>query len=213
MTIKGMILSYEQIKLITWDSAPDIPCMHVSERELIDQEANYTGTDHDHLFDPLMSDFSNETHAFDVLYPINRRTKHSPLPEGSDKYSPTMSIHTPANAYRRRTDGGKKDMKWADSAYRPLRIIQHPEGGGGSPGEWLYFVARRLMEERRSETERFAEGKRSDPWTDKDDEDLRKKLESEKFDEPMNANLIGYDVQAYILEWLDAEGHQDKSLC
>jgi hypothetical protein len=49
--------------------------------------------------------------------------------------------------------------------------------------------------------------------TDKDDEDLRKELESEKFDEPIYKSMIGYDVQAYIQEWLDAEGHHKTSLC
>jgi hypothetical protein len=63
-----------------------------------------------------------------------------------------MSIHTPANAYRR------KDMKWADSAHGPLRIIQHPGGGrGGSPQEWDDFVAESVTSKREYETERFSE--------------------------------------------------------
>jgi hypothetical protein len=166
MTVKGMLLVFERIKLFSWKSAPGFEQSTAHVNELVGESG---GKEWHVNYDPLMLNLDVNSitgYLSDVFI--------SPL-----NYSRGKLKH--------------KKMGWADAAYTPLTAVEHMDQKPGE--EWEEFLKRMAKS-----------------ITDEQHDSFRSWIESNRH-AARYTNEIGYDVQAYIEEWMHNNNHRDKSLC
>jgi hypothetical protein len=177
MTVKGMLLALERIKLISWKSSPGFE----QSTAHVDNDGKEWRVD----YDPLMLNLDSITEY------LSGEVFISPL-----NYSRAKLNH--------------KKMGWADEAYTPLTAVEHMNQRPGE--EWEEFF-KRMSAKMTDEEQAKREQDREEALANEEqrEDSFRSWLESNRY--AHYTNEIGYDVQAYIEEWMHDNHHRDKSLC